>query len=138
MALVRDTLWEDPFFTSSKSFDDFKKEMLRESKDLIMHIKQQFEIFHVGSDMEEGSKTIIEKTELRDGYKLEKEKKRETCSIDGPAVTSSKTKTLGVLPLTYESGNEIAKMPAKTETKVSSNSLEDNQVIKVITNIQIC
>ena len=126
MTLVRDTLWQDPFFTSSKNFDDFRKEMLRESRDLIMHIKEQFEIFELG-DMEEGSKTVIEKTEIREGSKIEKEKKKESRCIDGPTVTSTKREKLGVLPLTYESGNEIAKM----EPKVSPNSLEDNQVIKV-------
>ena len=128
MALVRDTLFQDPFFSSSKSFDDFKKEMMRESRDLIMHIKEQFEIFHVG-DMEEGSKTMIEKTELREGFKLEKEKKKEFRSIDGPieTIVSDKSEKRGVLPITYESGNEVVKM----ESKVPSNSLEDNQVIKV-------
>ena len=131
MTLVRDTLWQDPFFTSSKTFDDFRKEMLRESRDLVMHIKQQFEIFDLG-DMEEGSKTIIEKTEIRDGSKIEKEKKRESRCIDGPTVTSTKREKLGVLPLTYESGKEVAKM----DSKVSPDSLQDNQVIKVAISTQ--
>ena len=126
MTVVRDTLWQDPFFSSSPNFDDFRKEMLRESQDLIMHIKKEFEIFDV-DEMEEGNKTIIEKTEVREGYKLEKDKNTESRAITGPTVTSSKSKKLGLLPLTYESGNEVAKMGSKDSPDV----LEDNQVIKV-------
>ena len=130
MTVARDTLFQDPFFTSSASFDDFRKEMLRESKDIITHIKQQFEMFSI-EDMEEGNKTIIEKTEIREGPKLEKETKRETRAITGPTVSDSKRKKLTVLPLTYESGNEIAKMSPKEDPKV----MEDNQVIKVCQTI---
>ena len=42
--------------------------------------------------------------------------------------TSTKSQDLGVLPLTYESGNEIAKMGSNDV----ASKLEDNQVIKVI------
>ena len=122
MAVVRDTLWQDPFFTSSPNFDDFRKEMLRESQDLINHVKKQFEIFDL-EEVEEGNKTVIEKTEIREGYKLEKDKNTEHRQVVGPTV-SSKSQKIGVLPLSYDSGNEIAKMG-------SSNLLEDNQVIKV-------
>ena len=126
MTVVRDTLWEDPFFSSSPSFDDFRKEMLRESKDLVMRIKKEFKIFDV-DDVEEGNKTILEKTEVREGYKLEKDKNTESCEITGATVTSSKGKKLGLLPLTYEGGNEVAKMGSKDSPDV----MEDNQVIKV-------
>ena len=127
MTVVRDTLWQDPFFSSSPNFDDFRKEMLRESEDLIMHIKEQFKTFDV-DETEEGNKTIIGKTEVREGYKLEKDKNTESRAITGPTVTSSKSKKLGLLPLTYECGNEIAKMGSKD----SPDALEDNQVIKVL------
>ena len=123
MAIVRDSLWQDPFFTSSPDFDDFRKEMLRESQDMINHIKNQFEIFDSEKD-EEGNKTIVEKTEIREGYKLEKDKNTECREVVGPT-TSSKYKKLSVLPPSYDSDNEVMKMSYSKLT-------EDNQVIKVL------
>ena len=128
MTVVRDTLWKDPFFSSSPNFDDFRKEMLRESEDLKMHVKEQFKIFELEDGAEEENKTIVQKTEIREGYKLEKDKNTETLAINGPTATSTKSQDLGVLPLTYESGNEIAKMGSNDV----ASKLEDNQVIKVI------
>ena len=135
MTLVKDTLWQDPFFTSSTSFDDFRKEMLRESGDMITHIKEQFEVFDSDpKEGQEGNKTVIEKTEIREGYKLEKDKQRDSREITGPtsSSTSSSRKKLNVLPLSYDGydgGDD------ETPLSLSRKSLmEDNQVIKVSCN----
>ena len=132
MAIVRDTLWQDPFFKKSPDFDDFRKEMLRESQDMINHIKSQFKVFDVEKD-EEGNKTIIEKTEIREGYKLEKDKSTETREVEvvesgrNPVCRkkSWKPNKLTVLPLSYDSGYDLGKMSY-------SDYKEDNQVIKVL------